>query len=164
MNCYLHADRQAELHCAACGNLICEQCDVVLADHHVCKQCLANAESVPPQMSLAARSEPAALALFNRINFGMLSAAVVIGGIMGIVGAGMLRGSHRLDDFIAAISAAAFAGFVTYVICALIVRMIVPGHTVNQKGGVLGVFGISDFGLFACLILVAMAIGWALMG
>lgn len=51
MNCKLHDDRDAVACCISCGNLVCEECDVLMAEKHHCKQCLADAvpaSSAPP--------------------------------------------------------------------------------------------------------------------
>jgi phage shock protein PspC (stress-responsive transcriptional regulator) len=43
VNCKLHSDRDAVACCISCGNMVCTECDVVVAQKHHCKQCLADA-------------------------------------------------------------------------------------------------------------------------
>lgn len=43
MNCKIHDEREAVAGCVSCGNLICADCDVLIAGKHHCKQCLAEA-------------------------------------------------------------------------------------------------------------------------
>ena len=47
MQCAIHNDRPAVGACVVCGNLICADCDVLLAAKHYCRPCLASAERVP---------------------------------------------------------------------------------------------------------------------
>lgn len=47
MNCYVHPDREPVGSCVTCGNLICSECDVVVAGKHHCRNCLAQTEPAP---------------------------------------------------------------------------------------------------------------------
>jgi phage shock protein C len=47
MNCYVHTDREPIGSCVTCGNLICSECDVVVAGKHYCRNCLAQGEPAP---------------------------------------------------------------------------------------------------------------------
>lgn len=47
MPCAVHPDRETVASCVACGNPICESCDVLMAGKHYCRRCLAQAERVP---------------------------------------------------------------------------------------------------------------------
>ena len=157
MNCYLHADRQAELHCASCGNLICEACDVRLADHHVCKKCLAEAEAVPPQLAVTATRETRSA---RGLNFGLITFALVIGGLMGAVGGQVYHRRMDMEGLLLAIFWALCSGFGLYLTGALMAVMIVPSSAIKAKGGVLGLFGITDYGAAMFWTLLVAALVW----
>lgn len=164
MNCYLHADRQAQLHCAACGNLICEACDVVLSDHHVCKKCLAEAESVPPQLAVSQDSAGDHTGTAARFNFGLTAFALVIGGMVGVVGGGMSHHRHLdVGDHLLAVFCAVLAGIVTYLAGALLAHLFIPQGVIRSKGGVLGVFGVTDHAAALFWTLLVAALAWMLM-
>ncbi len=159
MNCYLHADRQAELHCASCGNLICEACDVQLADHHVCKKCLAEAEAVPAQLAVTATANRETRAA-RGFNFGLITFAVVVGGMMGFVGGQISHRHHDLEGIFFAILCALGSGFGIYLVGALMAVMVVPRADIKERGGVLGLFGITDYGAAMFWTLLVAAIFW----
>ena len=54
MNCKLHPEREASACCISCGSMVCEECDVLMAGKHHCKQCLSEAvpaSSAPPALA-----------------------------------------------------------------------------------------------------------------
>jgi hypothetical protein len=164
MNCYVHAERQAQKHCAACGNLICDECDVLLADNHVCKHCLASAESVPAQMALERSGAAHALAGVANLATGAIAVPLVLGGIMGLVGGSYYHHHHAsylsTEDTLASLFFASLSGFCTFLIGALITYMVVPNELIHQKKGVLGVYGVTDYGAFLFWTSLVTLIVW----
>lgn len=41
MKCYIHNDRVAVASCVSCGNLICEECRVIIDGKNYCKNCIS---------------------------------------------------------------------------------------------------------------------------
>jgi phage shock protein PspC (stress-responsive transcriptional regulator) len=63
VNCQVHPDREAVAGCISCGNLVCADCDVLVAGKHHCKPCLASAApaaypAAPTQIPALARQQP----------------------------------------------------------------------------------------------------------
>jgi phage shock protein C len=61
MNCKYHPDREAQAGCVGCGELVCKECDVLVAGRHFCRKCLAEAsDSLPPGVPAARPVPPGA--------------------------------------------------------------------------------------------------------
>ena len=58
MNCKYHPDREAQAGCVGCGELVCAECDVLVAGRHFCRRCLAEASDSRPPGGAAARPVP----------------------------------------------------------------------------------------------------------
>jgi phage shock protein C len=59
MNCKYHPDREAQAGCVGCGELVCQECDVLVGGRHFCRKCLAGAADSRPPVHPAAPVGPA---------------------------------------------------------------------------------------------------------
>jgi hypothetical protein len=142
MTCYLHKDRESESACSLCGNLICAECHVALAQHHLCKKCLAEAERVPAPFAPVAAPTPEA-GEFSRkpSRFGHLAVPLIIGAVIGIAGAN----TTRREGIGMGMFLGAFAGLSVLIVGWIIASVIIPKDIQAERGGVLGALGISDY-------------------
>jgi hypothetical protein len=165
MACYVHANREAEKSCAACGNLICNDCSIVLADTQICKKCLAEAESVPaiiPQNAapFAAAEGPG---IFNWVNWGGIAVPLLLGAVSGVIGGTTYHDFHGgATGLIGGLFSAFLAGVVLFCIGALWTKMIVAADVIRNRGGVLGLFGVNDHGKALTIMIAVGALFWAI--
>ena len=84
MNCKLHSDRDAVACCISCGNMVCEECDVLMAAKHHCKQCLAEAVPASAAPPAAAQTQFAiAPASYKQRRLYRSATDRVLGGVCG---------------------------------------------------------------------------------
>jgi hypothetical protein len=143
MKCYLHNERESVTACTQCGHLICDECDVPVGPHHICKKCLAEAERVTAPI-VAAPAEPAPTTR-RPSRFAHLALPLIIGAVTGAVG-GQVAEHGRRDGMVAALFAGPAAGLGFLLVVLLFASMIIPPHVKREKNGVLGALGIVDFG------------------
>jgi len=128
--------------CSLCGNLICAECHVALAQHHLCKKCLAEAERVPAPFAPVAAPTPEA-GEFSRkpSRFGHLAVPLIIGAVIGIAGAN----TTRREGIGMGMFLGAFAGLSVLMVGWIIASVIIPKDIQAERGGVLGALSISDY-------------------
>ena len=168
MACYVHATRDAAKTCAACGNSICDECTIALADTQICKKCLADAETVPAvQAKDASPFAPLESPnIFNRsftVNWGGIVVPILLGAVAGAIGGMTYREVHGgVAALIGGLFAAFFAGVLLFCIGALWTTMIVPKDVIRNKGGILGLFGVTDYGKALTIMTCAAILFWVI--
>ena len=143
MKCYLHTDRESVTACTQCGHLICDECNVLLGPHHICKRCLAEAERVPAPIVAPTPEAPPVTRSASR--FGHMAIPLIVGAVTGAIGGSVARHGRR-DEIVAALFAGPAAGLGFFLIVLLFASMIIPPEVKREKKGVLGALGIVDFG------------------
>ena len=159
MNCYVHAERMAEQQCAACGNRVCDDCGVQLAQQHLCRPCLATAESVAPPLEPRAHQRSVA----GHSLAGMMAVAGVLGTVMGLVGGGVFVNGGRIQDaesMCRALGAGLASGFATLLVGGLLIRLLLPRAMIHEKKGVLALIGVTDYGLLLFWTAVVAVVAW----
>ncbi len=136
MKCFVHPDREAATTCGACGNPICQECDVPMSGKRFCKKCLAEAESVPAQTgsaghSSAAHERPEKFAL-----------PLLLGSIAGGI-AGYLTRIERSFPIGAIWGLLAFHGMLLLVIYGA--RLLLGRERIERGKGVLPCLGVANY-------------------
>lgn len=148
MKCYLHKDRESETACTLCGHLICNECDVLLGQHHICKKCLAEAERVPAPLASpapAVTNEPLAVPR-KPSRFGHLAVPLLFGAIAGGVGGSLYRATaHGPETFFGGVCAGIGSALAAYFVSVVLAHMVIPAGVIREKKSVLGVFGVTDY-------------------
>lgn len=140
MNCYLHADREPVAMCVACGNFICEECRVTVAEKNYCKMCIEKMHSRKRLQVEGApvRTTPIAifaficsilswlgLSLSSRLLSLHVLASIVfaVGGI--ILGLSAIKDIRNKDSTVRGIELAIVAILISLAIAAILISLVV---------------------------------------
>lgn len=166
MPCYVHAGRDAAKTCAACGNLICDDCTIQLSDTQICKKCLAEAESVPAVVASSPVQPNHAVEPANpatprpATNWGEIGVPSLIGLIVGATAAAVQHSERGAAGMLLGILFGFLVGSAAFLIGALWVHMIIPAERIRKANGVLGLFGVNDYGKALVIMILAALFSW----